>query len=90
MLVTQIGAGSTAENLNKVVSAITFDFLAGTMTVEAHDGSLDVRSGRDDERSTRSTGRAHVVEILLVGTGRAKRRTHFFLPTLRNIGRCDS
>lgn len=43
-LVTTIGSGTTAQNINTVVSHIRYDLKHGTLTVETADATLDVRS----------------------------------------------
>lgn len=44
MLITAIGEGSTQENVNTVVSSITYDMLDGTVRVDTEDDTLDVRA----------------------------------------------
>jgi hypothetical protein len=44
MLITQIGTGSTAQQVNTIVSTITWDLVNGTTTVATDDETLDVRS----------------------------------------------
>jgi hypothetical protein len=41
MLITTIGSGSTQENVNTVVSIITYDTNHGNITIETHDAALD-------------------------------------------------
>lgn len=50
MLITTVGAGTTQTTCNTMVSVLTYDLKAGTITLETADDTLDVRSLTGEKR----------------------------------------